>query len=238
MENTVSNKLRLLLNELAILNQPEQIEGKFIYNAHTLHRIKLLSSELYLLADLSQGASLPVVEMAIEQQLETQAVAEEASQEIVLEEEAAPAVTPVEEIEIPVVELVETPAPEVLEEAPVEIPVPPPVELPLVEAVPVVKEAKPEVVETAVESDPVETSSYPSSLKKREMKISLTRRFEYINNLYSGDANEFMMFIDAVETSLNLSEALGIYEREYNARHWQKRAESADDLKQILKRSF
>ena len=136
------------------------------------------------------------------------------------------------------VEQVETAAPEVLEEAPVEIPVPPPVELPLVEAVPVVEEAKPVVVETAVISDPVETSSYPSSLKKREMKISLTRRFEYINNLYSGDANEFMMFIDAVETSLNLSEALGIYEREYNARHWQTRAESADDLKQILKRSF
>lgn len=238
MENTVSNKLRLLLNELAILNQPEQIEGKFIYNAHTLHRIKLLSSELYLLADLSQGASLPIVEVAVDHQLETQAVAEEASLEIVPEKEAAPAENPAEEVELPVVEQVQTPAPEVLEEAPVEIPVPPPVELPLVEAVPVMEEAKPVVVETAVIPDPVETSSYPSSLKKREMKISLTRRFEYINNLYSGDANEFMMFIDAVETSLNLSEALGIYEREYNARHWQKRAESADDLKQILKRSF
>ena len=235
MENTVSNKLRLLLNELAILNQPEQIEGKFIYNAHTLHRIKLLSSELYLLADLSQGASLPIVEVAIEHQLETQAVEEEASPEIVLEKEAAPEEVPTEEIELPVVEQVETPVPEVLVEAPVEIPVPTPVEVPLVEAAPVVEE---EIVESEVESTPEETSTYPSSLKKREIKISLTRRFEYINNLYSGDANEFMMFIDAVETSLNLSEALGIYEREYNARHWQKRAESADDLKQILKRSF
>jgi hypothetical protein len=238
MENTVSNKLRLLLNELAILNQPEQIEGKFIYNAHTLHRIKLLSSELYLLADLSQGASLPIVELAIEHQLETHAVEEEASPEIVLEKEAAPEEVPIEEIELPVVEQVETPVPEVLVEAPVEIPVPTPVEVPLVEAAPVVEEVQPVIVEPTVESNPVETSSYPSSLKKREIKISLTRRFEYINNLYSGDANEFMMFIDAVETSLNLSEALGIYEREYNARHWQKRAESADDLKQILKRSF
>jgi hypothetical protein len=203
-----------------------------------LHRIKLLSSELYLLADLSQGASLPIVEVAIEHQLETQAVREEGIPEIVVVNVPPPVQPPAEEIELSVVEQVETAAPEVLEEAPVEIPVPPPVELPLVEAVPVVEEAKPVVVETAVISDPVETSSYPSSLKKREMKISLTRRFEYINNLYSGDANEFMMFIDAVETSLNLSEALGIYEREYNARHWQKRAESADDLKQILKRSF
>jgi hypothetical protein len=198
----------------------------------------LLSSELYLLADLSQGASLPIVEVAIEHQLETQAVREEGIPEIVVVNVPPPVQPPAEEIELSVVEQVETAAPEVLEEAPVEIPVPPPVELPLVEAVPVVEEAKPVVVETAVISDPVETSSYPSSLKKREMKISLTRRFEYINNLYSGDANEFMMFIDAVETSLNLSEALGIYEREYNARHWQKRAESADDLKQILKRSF
>lgn len=237
MENTVSNKLRLLLNELAILNQPEQIEGKFIYNAHTLQRIKLLSSELYLLADLSQGASLPVVEMAIEHQLETQAVGEDARPEIVLEEEGTPAETPAVEIEMTAVELVETPASELMVEVPVEIPVEPPVTVPVVEADPIVEEVRPAVVETA-EPDPAETSSYPSSLKKREIKISLTRRFEYINNLYSGDANEFMMFIDAVETSLNLSEALGIYEREYNARHWQKRAESADDLKQIIKRSF
>lgn len=238
MENTVSNKLRLLLNELAILNQPEQIEGKFIYNAHTLQRIKLLSSELYLLADLSQGASLPVVEMAIEHQLETPVVEEVASPAIVLEEEVAPVETPDEEIEMPAVEPVEMPASELVVEVPVEIPVAPPVAVPVVEAAPLVEEVKPAVVETATEPVPVETSSYPSSLKKREIKISLTRRFEYINNLYSGDANEFMMFIDAVETSLNLSEALGIYEREYNVRHWQKRAESADDLKQIIKRSF
>jgi len=232
MENTVSNKLRLLLNELAILNQPEQIEGKFIYNAHTLQRIKQLSSELYLLADLGQGAHFPMAEVPVESKAEVEAMMEDTKPEIVQEVSSVHVDEFVEEIPEPVMEVI----PEIVEELPVQEEVVP--EAPAVEVSPSVEEVSAGIMEPELNNSPEQETSFRSTLKKREMQISLTRRFEYINNLYSGDANEFAMFIDALETSLNLSEALGIYEREYNARHWQKRAESADDLKQIIKRSF
>ena len=231
MENTVSNKMRLLLNELAILNQPELIEGKFIYNAHTLQRIKQLCSELYLLADLGQGSHFSVPEP----QVESHPAVEEVMPEVSVTEEQPASV---EEVETVV-------APELFEEAPVpvvevaaEIQVQEDAIPPAAESVPVVEVLPPAASEPVPSPVVEEEPSIRSTLKKREIQISLTRRFEYINNLYSGDANEFTMFIHALETSLNLSEALGIYEREYNARHWQKRAESADDLKQIIKRSF
>ncbi len=52
MDNS-SDKLRHVLNELAILNQPEQKNGMFHYGISQLKQIKNLSSQAYILSDLS-----------------------------------------------------------------------------------------------------------------------------------------------------------------------------------------
>jgi len=56
MDNS-SDKLRHVLNELAILNQPEQKNGMFHYGISQLKQIKNLCSQAYILSDLSVSES-------------------------------------------------------------------------------------------------------------------------------------------------------------------------------------
>ncbi|MDG1097978.1 MAG: hypothetical protein P8O20_01200 [Bacteroidia bacterium] len=56
MDNS-SDKLRHVLNELAILNQPEQKNGMIHYGISQLKQIKNLCSQAYILSDLSVSES-------------------------------------------------------------------------------------------------------------------------------------------------------------------------------------
>lgn len=238
MENEVSKKIRLLLNEVAILNQPDMLEGKIIYHLDTLVKIKSLCAELYLLADQSVNASVlaPVPQnTAPAENLLTAA-------EVVVPTPPAVELNPANEpvlnanVGIPVIEEV-LPAseivvlPQVAEPKPIDPPaiteVPSPLNPPAVEATPEVVSPPQEV--PSVANNPGDALA---------SKISLTRRFEYINNLFAGDASAFMAFLGKIASSANAEQAMAAFDAEAESRNWKRKAESAGDLKQILRKNI
>ncbi len=207
MEIEVSNKIRLALNELAILNQPDVKNEKFIYHVDTLQRLKQLCSELYLLSDLelNQSASQDASESVLPEKIELiiPAITIEHPPELVL---------PSTEILAPVI--------------PPVINVPPPLEPITV----------PEITEPQIE--PVKELPKSNKVENLSTKISITRRFEYINNLFAGNADSFLSFLSEIENANNLDSAITIFDREYEQRNWKKKAESAADLKSMIKKWF
>ncbi len=237
MENEVSKKIRLLLNEVAILNQPDMLEGKIIYHLDTLVKIKSLCAELYLLADQSVNASVlapvPQKTTPAENPLPPAEVLPPAP-----EAEQTPINEPVINTEnnIPQVEEV-LPDPEIVvlpqiaEPKPIDPPtitqVPSPVNLPIVETTPEV--VSPPQVASSVNSNSGDALA---------SKISLTRRFEYINNLFAGDASAFMAFLGKIASSANAEQAMAAFDAEAESRNWKRKAESAGDLKQLLRKNI
>ncbi|MBL7812730.1 MAG: hypothetical protein JNL57_10945 [Bacteroidetes bacterium] len=225
MEKQVSTKIRLLLNELAILNQPERSGSEFIYQKDTLAKLKSLGAELYMLADNAilhgeykpaEGTQVPRIEIA-EKRMPEPEVAEP-----VLELIAEPVPEP------PVAPVIETPAPVELPaaEEPVETISEPALVLP------------PEPIITH-EADPhlVETHNKPRlSADSISSRISLTRRFEYINNLFGGNAELFLEFLDEIAFSKDQSEAMEIFDRFADRHSWQKKAEAAGDFRKIIQK--
>ena len=92
MDNS-SDKLRHVLNELAILNQPEQKNGMTHYGISQLKQIKNLSSQAYILSDLSvsegskQFMEPEVAEIGMDsiknESVETKTPAEESPKEVI-----------------------------------------------------------------------------------------------------------------------------------------------------------
>ena len=273
MENKVSEKIRLILNELAILNQPEQTGNK-IFNKHEdLLKIRSLAAELYLnsyLAMQSDNVPLPEVIPTFEPLVEEtrpEHVAE-AVEEIQVEEtiiateeiEITAAVEPLFEVDTPEIVSEHDPVaePEVVVETPSEIePEPVVAEVP-VEAPPV-STSEPEVIEIPVE-EPIQTelpldgqidTHEPSEELKEQhdfkppritseqiaSQISFTRRFEYINQLFGGNTELFMEFLDEMGYSNDTTHAMEIFDRHFNEKNWQRRQESAMEFKRLLQRS-
>lgn len=276
MENKVSEKIRLILNELAILNQPGQTENKIFYRHEDLLKIRSLAAELYLNTDLEMQAGeqpqpevIPTFE-PIAEEIQPEPVAE-AVEEIQVEE----TIIVTEEIEIPaaVEPLFEVDKPEInaepVAEAPVAAPevvveTPPAIEPePVVAEVPVeappVSTPEPEVIEIPVE-EPIQTElpldgqidTHEPSEELQEQhdfkppritseqiasQISFTRRFEYINQLFGGNTELFMEFLDEMGYSRDTAHAMEIFDKHYNEKNWQRRQESAMEFKRLLQRS-
>jgi hypothetical protein len=210
MQNDISNKVRLLLNELAILNQPDLIEGKFFYHADTLRRVQQLSAELYLLSDQLRGnVAAPLSEPAPHEE-KTEPVAEK-----ILE---VPVVTPPEPILVPEPIVVE-PLPQIVEAEPVAIPTP--VEVPAAE-----------IKHEPVTPPPVNTGA----VDVFDGKISFTRRFEYVNSLFGGDSGAFSAFLHEISAAGNREAAMHIFESAFEQRQWKRKSETADDLKLLIKK--
>lgn len=228
MENTVSNKVRLLLNELAILNQPEVSGGKFIYNIDTLLRIKSLSAELYLLVNEQlEGLSGSATQLG--QTQESSIKAEETPSP-----EGYPEIMEVEDNQI-----VDSFDEENTDEKdPITITESVEVELDqnTAETEPVATEPIADIIESHSEQkvNPIPTASE----NRFEGKISLTRRFEYVNNLFSGESDTFSGFLNAISISGSLEAAMQHYQKEYEGRNWRRKAETADDLKALIKKAF
>ena len=259
MENKVSEKIRLILNELAILNQPGQTENKIFYRHEDLLKIRSLAAELYLNSDLamqSDNVPLPEVIPTFEP------VAEETWPEPVVEvvEEIQVEETPIvtEEIEIAaaVEPLFEVDKPEIIAEPVAEAPVAAPevvVETPpSIEPEPVIAEVSAEEpIQTELPLDgQIDTHEPSEELKEQHdfkppritseqiaSQISFTRRFEYINQLFGGNTELFMEFLDEMGYSRDTAHAMEIFDRHYNEKNWQRRQESATEFKRLLQRS-
>ncbi|MBS3915266.1 MAG: hypothetical protein KG003_12275 [Bacteroidetes bacterium] len=218
MQNDISNKIRLLLNELAILNQPELIQGKYFFNVETLMRLKQLSAELYLSADMAMDGH---VEVKNSNPLPLE-IHEKELQDLQENMEEPVAMEPV--VEIPEVTEVVVPVVEerIVKEEPEMKPVEPVVEMP----VPV----------APVHENPAALSHSSGNANVFEGKLSLTRRFEYVNGLFGGDANAFTAFINEISLAGNLDVALQLFQKHYEEKNWKRKSETADDLKQLIRK--
>jgi len=263
MENKVSEKIRLILNELSILNQPEQTGNKILYPHKDLLRIRSLAAELYLNSNLATQAN---TETESEVRLVAEPVAEEVQPEpeIAVQEVVEVEETSVNEEELPVPVSIEPmmvePGSEIIPE-PIAVP-PPLVEEVIVEthAEPVpapVTESKPKYIPV---EEPIQTElpldgqidTHEPSLELQEQhdfkrpritseqiasQISFTRRFEYINQFFGGKTELFMEFLDEMGYSRDTAHAMEIFDNHYNEKNWQRRQESAMEFKRLLQRS-
>ncbi len=211
MQKDISNKIRLLLNELAILNQPDVYEGKYFYSPSALLQIKNLSAELYLLSSnlLESGYETAQAEQkTIKETIHAEPVEikeESKSEPVTVNEvvtESSPEITVAKAPEIKAVD-----------------PEPPRQEAPKIEE-PVKK-----VAEVVSENKDIFSG-----------KISFTRKFEYINNLFGGDGQAYAAFLSEISAASDKETALQIFETAFESRSWKKRAETSDDLKSLIKK--
>jgi hypothetical protein len=232
MENRVSDKIRRVLNEIAILNQPEEKNGKLFYRLEDLRQIKILGAELYLLSDLAtktgevyhpevvHGLEIPTAEPAAVIP-EPEVIAQPVMPELTVEPTLAPEPVIIEVAE-PVAEVHK-----IIEETPV-----------IPEEI-IVEEAKLHTHEPSEKLQEEHQHHKPAkSAEQLASGLSLTRRFEYINNLFGGNAELFMEFLDEVGYCRNTSEAMDVFDKHYEQNAWRKREEAADDLKRMIRKSF
>ncbi len=253
--NIYSEKLRLVLNELAILNQPEQRNGIFFYGLSQIRRIKELAAEAYILADLASTESarakvpLETPNTTVEKIMrETQEPVKEEPKIIEPEpmaEEEEPAIEePVQEIEVESAPEPENePEPEiaeVIEPEPIS-----PVEVP--EMIEVIEEIEvPE--EEVIEEEEIEEAPEPkmeesvnnnqgSRAGEFSKTVSMTRRFEYINKLFKGNSEEYNRLVNKIE-SLDKAAVLKSFSDCYYNLEWNRNQESADEFKSLIVKFF
>lgn len=259
MENKVSEKIRLILNELAILNQPGQTENKIFYRHEDLLKIRSLAAELYLNSDLAmQSDNVPLPEVIPTFEPVAEETWPEPVVEVVEEIKVEETLVVTEEMEIPaaVEPLFEVDTPEIIAEPVAEVPVAAPevvVETPpSIEPEPVIAEVPAEEpIQTELPLDgQIDTHEPSEELKEQHdfkppritseqiaSQISFTRRFEYINQLFGGNTELFMEFLDEMGYSRDTAHAMEIFDRHYNEKNWQRRQESATEFKRLLQRS-
>jgi hypothetical protein len=226
MENKVSEKIRLVLNELAILNQPEHKNDKIFFRLEDLRRMRSLGAELYFLADTAsrQGeilfaeentqpvAPLPPIEPVFEPVAPEPEIQPEPEPQVVVEEMSA-----VEEVVVSLDEPTEIQ--EVAEEVVTEEEI-----------------TKHEPTEELQEGHHHEAPKYTAA--HISAQLSLTRRFEYINNLFGGNTEQFMEFLDELGYCKTADEAMAIFDRYAANGNWRRRQESADDFRRSLRKLF
>ena len=238
MENNLSEKIRLILNELAILNQPEQKENKIFYRIEDLLKIKSLASELYLCSDLATKSGevfypqipvatmpeddkvlepeVPALEMPlVEEPAIEEPVAEEPIQELAaLVEEQLPLIEPDEDVAEP-----EAPAAEEISSA----------------------LSIEELIDTHEPSEALQDAHQGQAprltAEHLSAQMSFTRRFEFINQLFAGNTERFMEFLDEVGYSRDVAHAMQIFDRHFHENNWSRRQESADEFRRVIQRS-
>lgn len=231
-----SQEIKLLLNEIAILSQPQQIDGKLIYEKDTLKKLRSLSARLYMLCDFSLEGNLEFEALIadIEKRYSEKAaeVIVPPTPAVVVQE--TPAVTlPADEVKEPVV----IPESVVKTEEPVNVvSTPLPVEEPVKREEPVAPIVPPPV-------QPAPEVSAANQQTKHTVgevigSINISRRFEYINFLFGGDGEAFKVFVENLASQDSLADALKYFENNFQQRNWSRKSETASDLKKIIQNLF
>ena len=96
------------------------------------------------------------------------------------------------------------------------------------------------VVEVTPEPLPPPVAPPPVVTAERDLQraLPLVRRLEFINRLFNGNDGEWQLFCQAVNRSAATSDALQIYRESYIRYGWERHAEMADLLKQLIVKTF
>ena len=122
-------------------------------------------------------------------------------------------------------EIVEPPVPAPPIQTPIDpIPTPPEAPTPTPQAVPI---STPQAVPLRTPGD-----------RDLQRALPLVRRLEFINRLFNGNDGEWQLFCQDVNRCYSTSDALQIYRESYIRYGWEKHAEMADLLKQLIVKTF
>jgi len=103
----------------------------------------------------------------------------------------------------------------------------PPVPTPPIPTPPVAPNPTPEAVPLRTPGD-----------RDLQRALPLVRRLEFINRLFNGNDGEWQLFCQDVNRCYSTSDALQIYRESYIRYGWEKHAEMADLLKQLIVKTF
>jgi hypothetical protein len=84
---------------------------------------------------------------------------------------------------------------------------------------------------------PAPPVSYPTD-RDLQRALPLVRRLEFINRLFNGNDGEWQLFCQHVNRCASTSDALQIYRESYIRYGWEKNADMADLLKQLIVKTF
>lgn len=84
--------------------------------------------------------------------------------------------------------------------------------------------------------EPEETKQNTSDATTLIGQLSLTRRYEFVNFLFAGDMNRFVVFVDQIIKAPNADAREDVFERWYEENQWRRKDESAGDLKRTLRK--
>lgn len=89
-------------------------------------------------------------------------------------------------------------------------------------------------------ADPIPTPQVLHASGDRDLQraLPLVRRLEFINRLFNGNDGEWQLFCQDVNRCHSTSDALQIYRECYIRYGWEKHAEMADLLKQLIVKTF
>jgi hypothetical protein len=112
----------------------------------------------------------------------------------------------------------------------------PPVPAPPAE--PVTPPAEPVTPPQAVPVTPPQAVPLRNVDRDLQRALPLVRRLEFINRLFNGNDGEWQLFCQDVNRCYSTSDALQIYRESYIRYGWEKHAEMADLLKQLIVKTF
>jgi hypothetical protein len=99
------------------------------------------------------------------------------------------------------------------------------------------------IAQSKVENDIIMPPSVQENMKKSEAaanantiigQFSLTRRYEFMNFLFAGDMNKFTVFVSEMLTAPAGELRESVYEKWYDENQWNRKYETAADLKKNL----
>ena len=99
------------------------------------------------------------------------------------------------------------------------------------------------IVESKVENEIIMPPTVQENMKKAEAaanansiigQFSLTRRYEFMNFLFAGDMNKFIVFVSEMLSAPAGELRESVYEKWYDENQWSRKYETAADLKKNL----
>jgi hypothetical protein len=181
-----------------------------------------------------------------EQQVPIKWMQPESAAENLMEHPAEPVLPPAPQVQIP--EIKAAPPAEILPEHPAEpvLPPAPQVHTPEIKAAPPteilpehpaerVLPPAPQVHTPEIKAAPMPNPVAPQSPSRDLHKsLPLVKRIEFINRLFAGKDDEWQRFCRQVNQASHAEAALGIYRESFIRMGWEKNADSADQLKQVI----
>lgn len=245
----MNSRITEILDHLAILNQSLQSVQESAKTIDILGEIKLLTAQLYLETDMEIIASnSPEEETVIEDQAEelleevpvfsfikNDIIQEDLQNSQIEEVEILPEVVPHIHVTQTTIEIDNVPNEPEIEEPEITL------EMAEVIANEVIEEVVPESTVTVNEiimPPSVQENMRKAELSERANKIigqfSLTRRYEFMNFLFGGDMNKFVVFVSEMLNAAAGESRETVYEKWYDENQWSRKYETAADLKKNI----